>query len=162
MITFLPSPSPQSPSLHPCPFFCCLHLCGSFSPPLPSCMAPIPWCQCSSTYHAKDLYHNETREKMCGQLHDSLKEKLGARGFVVEETLLRNITSAPHIFCLACWLFFSPSLLRTHALYRLPERLTRSIESKLDAEQKAQVRGRGDTRACTNTQKQEAHAHTCP
>ncbi|MBD3247758.1 prohibitin family protein [Candidatus Falkowbacteria bacterium] len=62
-------------------------------------------------YNAKDLY-SEKRAEAAGKIMDSLKEKLGERGIVIEDVLLRNVA--------------------------LPANLAQSIQEKLQAEQEAQ------------------------
>jgi len=65
----------------------------------------------TARYEAKALY-TASREKLAGEILDELEKLVGPRGIIVEQAPLRQI--------------------------QLPERLTKSIEEKLQAEQESQ------------------------
>lgn len=65
----------------------------------------------TARYEAKALY-TASREKLAGEILDELENLVGPRGIIVEQAPLRQI--------------------------KLPERLTKSIEEKLQAEQESQ------------------------
>lgn len=64
-----------------------------------------------ANYNAKDIY-SEKREEAASMISEKLKDDLESRGIVIEQVLLRNVN--------------------------LPDRLTQSIQEKLQAEQEAQ------------------------
>jgi regulator of protease activity HflC (stomatin/prohibitin superfamily) len=65
-----------------------------------------------SAYEAKVIYSQEGRKKVALQVKENLIDKLGGRGIVIEDVLLRDII--------------------------LPEKVTSAIELKLEKEQEAQ------------------------
>jgi regulator of protease activity HflC (stomatin/prohibitin superfamily) len=64
-----------------------------------------------SQYEAKELY-SEKRQEASGRMYNLLKDRIGSRGIVIEEAVIRNV--------------------------QLPASLTKAIQEKLAAEQEAQ------------------------